>query len=51
MGLWVTIWDCAGVPEKGTTATPLYIKKDAGEYRNKEKKLYMGFVDMEKAFD
>jgi len=30
---------------------PFYCKTDAGEFRAKGKKLYFGFVDLEKAFD
>ena len=39
------------MPEKETRNTLYIIKRRQEEYRNMDKKLYMCFVDMEKAFD
>ena len=39
------------MPGKGTTDALFLLRRVQEEYREKEKKLYMCFVDMEKAFD
>ena len=39
------------VPGKGMVDVIFIMRKMQEEYQKKNKKLYMGFVDMEKAFD
>ena len=39
------------LPGRGTTDTPSIVRKMQEEYREKDKKLYMCFVDLEKTFD
>ena len=39
------------MPGKGTIDAVLILKRLQEEYLDKEKKLYMCFVDLEKAFD
>ena len=39
------------MPERGTTDALFVVRRMQKEYRNKKKKLYMCFVDIEKAFD
>ena len=39
------------MPAKGTVDAIFIVKKMQEEYQKKHKKLYMCFVDMEKAFD
>ena len=39
------------MPERGTTDAFFIVRKMQDEYREKDKKLYMCFVDLEKAFD
>ena len=39
------------MPGKGTTHAMFILRRTQEEFRGKEKKLYMGFVDLEKAFD
>ena len=39
------------MPGRGTTDTLFVVRRMQEEYRDKEKKLYMCFVDIEKAFD
>ena len=38
------------MPEKGTVDAIFIVRKIQKEYQNKDKKLYMCFADMEKAF-
>ena len=38
-------------PGKGTVDAIFIVRRMPAEYQNKDKKLYMRFVDMEKAFD
>ena len=40
-----------GFMSRKRTVDAIFIEENAGEYQKKEKKLYMCFVDMEKAFD
>ena len=39
------------MPDKGTINSVLILRRLQDEYLDKEKKLYMCFVDLEKAFD
>ena len=39
------------MPEKGTVDAIFIVRRMQEEYQKKDKKLYMCFVDMEKAFD
>ena len=39
------------MPGKGTTRTLFILRRIQEEFRRREKKLYMCFVDLEKAFD
>jgi len=41
---------CGFMPEKGTTDALFVVRRMQEEYRDKEKNLYMCFVDLEKAF-
>ena len=39
------------MPERGTTDALFVVRRIQDKYRDKKKKLYMCFVDIEKAFD
>ena len=39
------------IPEKGTIAAVFILRRLQEQYHDKGKKLYMRFVDLEKAFD
>ena len=39
------------MPGRGTTDVLFVVRRMEEEYRNKKKKLYLHFVDIEKAFD
>ena len=39
------------MPERGTTDALFVVRRIQDQYRDKKKKLYMCFVDIEKAFD